>query len=186
MHFCCFVGMSVYSLWAVSTVRCCGMGSLNYPCFFSSLLRLSFFLSQDNINEATDETKWESHPGQHVRIPKLCLAVLIRTHHSVDDRPAHHKHTWEKQEDRLGECEGIWSEEEGICRQFHQSTHTVLGCDPSLYDRIILTCQDLEYGSEEETSTLDHFEQLIHKRNEREEAEEHGQDHEGLHCLDPV
>jgi len=65
---------------------------------------------------------------------------IIRTHHSVDDRPAHHKQT----------------------------------------------SQDLEDGGEEEASALDQSEQLIQKGNEGEEAEEQGQDHEGLHCLDPV
>lgn len=50
----------------------------------------------------------------------------------------------------------------------------------------ILTRQDLEDGSEEETSALDHLEQLIQKGNEGEEAEEYRQDHEGLDCLDPI
>lgn len=66
--------------------------------------------------------------------------LWLRTHHSVDDRPTHHKQT----------------------------------------------SQDLEDGGEEEASALDQFEQLIHKGNEGEEAEEQGQDHEGLYRLDPV
>ncbi|TNN71528.1 Heparan sulfate glucosamine 3-O-sulfotransferase 3A1 [Liparis tanakae] len=60
------------------------------------------------------------------------------------------------------------------------------GCDPSACDEVILTCQDLEDGGEEEASALDQFEQLKHECNEGEEAEEQGQDHEGLHRLDPV
>jgi len=48
------------------------------------------------------------------------------------------------------------------------------------------TGQDLEDSSEEKASTLDQLEQLIHKGNEREEAEQHGQDHKSLNCLDPV
>lgn len=50
----------------------------------------------------------------------------------------------------------------------------------------ILTRQDLEDGSEEETPSLDHLEQLIQKGNEGKEAEEYRQDHEGLNCLDPI
>lgn len=53
-------------------------------------------------------------------------------------------------------------------------------------DEVILTCQDLEDGGEEEASALDQFEQLEQERNEGEEAEEYGQDHEGLNCLDPI
>lgn len=53
-------------------------------------------------------------------------------------------------------------------------------------DEVILTCQDLEDGGEEEASALDQLEELIQERNEGEEAEEQGQDHEGLHCLDPI
>lgn len=48
------------------------------------------------------------------------------------------------------------------------------------------TRQDLEDGGEEEASALHQSEQLEHKRNEGEEAEEQGEDHEGLHRLDPV
>lgn len=128
MNFCCIVGMSVYGLWAVGTVRCCRKGSPNYP---------SFFFPQDDINEATDETERESYPGQHVGIAELCA---IWTHHSVDDRSTHHKQT----------------------------------------------CQDLEDCGEEEASTLDKSEELIQKCNEGEEAEEQGQDHQGLYSLDPV
>lgn len=50
----------------------------------------------------------------------------------------------------------------------------------------ILTGQDLEDGGEEEASALDQPEQLIQEGDEGEEAEEHRQDHEGLHRLDPV
>lgn len=50
----------------------------------------------------------------------------------------------------------------------------------------VLTGQDLEDGGEEEASTLDQPEQLIQEGDEGEEAEEHRQDHEGLHRLDPV
>lgn len=140
MHFCCIVGMSVYGLWAVGTVRCCGKGSPNHPLLFSPMLPLSFFLPQHDINEATDETKRESHPGQHVGIAELCDGCILRTHHGVDDRSTHYEHTG----------------------------------------------QDLEDCSEEEASTLDQSEQLVEKCDEGEEAEEQGQDHEGLHCLDPV
>lgn len=31
---CTFVGMSVYGLWVVSTVRCCSKGPPNYPSLF--------------------------------------------------------------------------------------------------------------------------------------------------------
>lgn len=138
MHFCCDIGMSVCGLWAVGTVRCCCKGHPNYPSSFTPLL--SFLLPQDDINEAADETERESHPGQHVGVAELCAGTIIRTHHGVDDRPAHHKHTR----------------------------------------------QDLEDGGEEEASALDQFEELEHERDEGEEAEEQGQDHEGLHRLDPV
>lgn len=46
--------------------------------------------------------------------------------------------------------------------------------------------QDLEDGREEEASALHEFEQLIHEGDEGEEAEEQGEDHEGLNRLDPV
>lgn len=58
------------------------------------------------------------------------------------------------------------------------------GRDPCA--RAILTCQDLEDGGEEEAPALDQPEQLIQEGDEGEEAEEHGQDHEGLDRLDPV
>lgn len=57
---------------------------------------------------------------------------------------------------------------------------------PSACDEVVLTRQDLEDGGEEEASALDQPEQLIQKGNEGEEAEEYGQNHEGLNCLDPV
>lgn len=57
---------------------------------------------------------------------------------------------------------------------------------PSHRDEVILTCQNLEDGGEVEASALEQFEELKQKRDEGEEAEEHGQDHEGLHRLDPV
>lgn len=65
-------------------------------------------------------------------------------------------------------------------------TRICSGCDPSACDEVILTSKDLEDGGEEEASALDQSEQLIQKGNEGEEAEEQGQDHEGLNCLDPV
>lgn len=46
--------------------------------------------------------------------------------------------------------------------------------------------QDLENGSKVEASIFDQVEELIHKGNQGEETEEHRQDHEGLHRLDPV
>lgn len=50
----------------------------------------------------------------------------------------------------------------------------------------VLTGQDLEDGGEEEATALHQFEQLEDEGHQREEAEEHGQDHQGLHRLDPV
>lgn len=55
---------------------------------------LSFFLSQDDINEAADEAEREGHPGQHVGVAVLSPGPLVRTHHGVDDGRAHHKHAW--------------------------------------------------------------------------------------------
>lgn len=60
------------------------------------------------------------------------------------------------------------------------------GCDTAVRREVVLTCQNLEDGGEEEASALDQSEQLVHEGNEGEEAEEQGQDHEGLHRLDPV
>jgi len=62
-------------------------------------------------------------------------------------------------------------------------THHSVDDGPTHHEQ---TGQDLEDGSEEEASALDQLEQLIHKGNEREEAEQHGQDHKSLNCLDPV
>ena len=95
MHFCCIVRMSVSGLWAVGTVRCCGEGvSVNHPLRFSPpCSRLSFFLPQDDINEATDEREGEGHPGQHVGVAELPAGAVVGTHHGVDDRRAHHKQT---------------------------------------------------------------------------------------------
>lgn len=57
---------------------------------------------------------------------------------------------------------------------------------PSACNETILTCQDLEDGSEEEPSALNQLKQLIQKGNEGEDAEDDRQNHEGLNCLDPV
>lgn len=86
------VGMSVFGLWAVGTVRCRGKGLLNSPFSLSPLLTVSFFLPQDDINETTDETQREGHPGQHVGVAEPG-ATIIRAHHGVNYRPAHHEHT---------------------------------------------------------------------------------------------
>lgn len=53
---------------------------------------LSFFLSQDDINEAADEAEREGHPGQHVGEAELNAGLFVWTHHGVDDGRAHHKH----------------------------------------------------------------------------------------------
>lgn len=103
-------------------------------------MSLSFFLPQHDINEATDETEREGHPGQDIGVAELRASTVIWTHHGVDDGPAHHEHT----------------------------------------------SQDLEDGCEEEASTLHQFEELVHEGDEGEEAEKQGQDHEGLHRLDPI
>ncbi len=60
------------------------------------------------------------------------------------------------------------------------------GVTAQLCDEVILTRKDLEDGGEEEASALDQSEELIQKGNEGEEAEEYGEDHEGLDRLDPV
>ena len=57
---------------------------------------------------------------------------------------------------------------------------------PQSNDEVTLTGQDLEDGGEEEASALDQSEQLIQEGDEGEEAEQDGQHHESLHCLDPV
>lgn len=93
---CTFVvlmGCQSMGLWAVGTVRCCGKGSEYFPLFFIPLLLLSFFLSQDDVNEAADERERESNPGQDVSVAEAYAGNIIWTHHSVDDRPAHHKQT---------------------------------------------------------------------------------------------
>lgn len=83
------------SLWSVgsrhSTMLLVGASLL--PLFSSPPLLLSFFLPQDDINEAADETERESHPGQHVGVAILITGSIIWMHHGVDDRSAHHKHT---------------------------------------------------------------------------------------------
>lgn len=61
-------------------------------------LPLSFFLSQDDINEAADEAEREGHPGQHVGVAKLHPGPFVRTHHGVDDGGGHHKHAWGRSE----------------------------------------------------------------------------------------
>lgn len=125
---------------------------------------LSFFLSQDDINEAADEAEREGHPGQHVGVAELSPGPFVRTHHGVDDGRAHHEHAWGRNQRIRGTGRRRRRREEGR----------------------ILTGQDLEDGGEEEASALDQPEQLIQEGNEGEEAEEHRQDHEGLHRLDPV
>lgn len=91
--------MSVSGLWAVGTVRCCGEGVSLPPLLVSPLLPVSFFLPQDDINEATDERERESYPGQHIGVAELCARAVIGTHHGVDDRRAHHKQTGKDLED---------------------------------------------------------------------------------------
>lgn len=53
-------------------------------------------------------------------------------------------------------------------------------------DQVVLTRQDLENGGEEELAAFHHSEQLVQEGNERTEAENAGEDHEGLHSLDPL
>lgn len=132
---------------------------------FGPLLPLSFLLSQDDINEAADETEREGHPGQHVGVAELHPRHLLRTHHGVDDGRAHHKHA-------CGKIRWVRSGERD--RLLPESRWG------------ILTGQDLEDGREEEAPALDQPEQLVQEGNEGEEAEEHRQDHQGLNCLDPV
>lgn len=126
---------------------------------------LSFFLPQDDIDEAADEAEREGHPGQHVGVAELSPGPLVWTHHGVDDGRAHHKHAWGRDQRIRGM---------GRRRRKRKGGGGVL------------TGQDLEDGGEEEASTLDQPEQLIQEGDEGEEAEEHRQDHEGLHRLDPV
>lgn len=59
---------------------------------------LSFFLPQDDIDEAADEAEREGHPGQHVGVAELSPRPLVWTHHGVDDGRAHHKHAWGRDE----------------------------------------------------------------------------------------
>lgn len=89
------------SLWSVGSRHSAMLllGASKLPLLSSSLLRLSFLLPQDDINEAADETEREGHPGQHVGVAELRPGSIIRTHHGVDDRPAHHKHTCQDLED---------------------------------------------------------------------------------------
>lgn len=50
---------------------------------------------------------------------------------------------------------------------------------------MILTSKDLECSSEEEASALLKSKELAEEQEERQEAEDDWQDHEGLDCLDP-
>lgn len=50
---------------------------------------------------------------------------------------------------------------------------------------VILTSQDLEGSSEEEASSLLKREKLAEKQEQRQDAEDDGQDHEGLDRLNP-
>lgn len=116
-------------------------------------LPLSFFFSQDDINEAADEAEREGHPGQHVGVAELQPGPLVRTHHGVDDGRAHDKHAW-------GKMRGV---------RKGGGERDVTACS----GRVILTGQDLEDGREEEAPALDQPEQLVQEGNEGEEAEEH-------------
>lgn len=61
---------------------------------------LSFFLPQDNVNEATDERERESQPGQDEGVSvSIILIFPLWTHHRINDGPAHHKQTGEDLED---------------------------------------------------------------------------------------
>lgn len=53
-------------------------------------------------------------------------------------------------------------------------------------NQVILTGQDLEDGSEEEAAALDQPEELVEEGDEGKDAEEDGEDHEGLNRLNPV
>lgn len=56
--------------------------------------RGSFSLPQDDIDESADQRQGEGHPRQDVgEAEGVCLRHPIRTHHRVDDSPAHHKQT---------------------------------------------------------------------------------------------
>lgn len=53
-------------------------------------------------------------------------------------------------------------------------------------NKVLLTGQDLEDGGEEESAALDQPEELVEEGDEGEDAEEDGENHEGLNRLDPV
>lgn len=62
---------------------------------------LSFFLPQDNVNDATDERERESQPGQDEGVSvTITLVFPLWTHHRVDDGPAHHKQTFGRQKEK--------------------------------------------------------------------------------------
>ena len=50
----------------------------------------------------------------------------------------------------------------------------------------VLTGQYLEDGGKEEAAIFDQVEELEYEGNEGEETEQHREDHEGLHSLEPV
>lgn len=64
-------------------------------------VELSFFLPQDNVNEATDEREREGQPGQDESVTvRLTVIFPLWTHHRVDDGPAHHEQTFGRERKR--------------------------------------------------------------------------------------
>lgn len=97
--------------------------------------------------------------------------LIVGAHDSVDDRSAHHKHTYRKKKRWR---RGRWPHSSLYIRVWRLS------------DQVVLTRQDLENGGKEELAAFHHSEQLVQEGKECAEAEDAGEDHEGLHGLDPV
>jgi len=58
-----------------------------------------------------------------------------------------------------------------------------MGCRPG---KEILTGEDLEDSREKETTSLYESEELAEKDDEGDQGEKGGEDHERLHCLEPI
>lgn len=72
----------------------------------------SFFLPQDDVNEATDERKREGQPGQNKGVSPTLITFFL-AHHCVDDGTAHHKQAGKDLEDsREEEASSLYKGEE--------------------------------------------------------------------------